>query len=148
MVPRRVAELLREGVTPEKLALSMALGVVLGVFPVLGTTTAFCALAAFLLRLNLPSIQLVNYVVYPAQIALLIPFCRLGEWIFRAPRLPLSVAQIVALFRANYWHAMRVLWVSMWHAVVAWCVIAPVSVTLIYGGVVLLLKRAMSQERA
>src|SRR5690242_16181112 len=74
-----VVDLLRQGVTPEKIALSMALGATLGVFPALGWTTILCAIAAFALRLNLPAIQLVNYLVYPAQLALLLPFFRLGE---------------------------------------------------------------------
>ena len=142
MLPRRIIDLLRQGVTPEKLALSLALGVVLGLFPVLGTTTALCAIAALVLRLNLPAIQLVNYIVYPAQIALLIPFFRVGEWIFRAPRLPLSITQAVAMFRADYWHAMRFLWVSMCHAVVAWCLLAPFGVALLYAVLVLALKKA------
>ena len=85
---RPIIELLRQGVTPEKMALSLALGVALGVFPVLGTTTALCALVAFIWRLNLPAIQIVNYFVYPLQIALLIPFFRLGEKLFGAPHLP------------------------------------------------------------
>src|SRR6202451_1966790 len=94
---RPVLDLLRQGVTPEKIALSLALGVALGVFPVLGSTTALCALAALVLRLNLPAIQIVNYFVYPLQIGLLIPFFRLGERLFRAPHLPLSVPQIYAM---------------------------------------------------
>lgn len=57
---RPILDLLRQGVTPEKIALSLALGVALGVFPVLGSTTALCALAALVLRLNLPAIQIVN----------------------------------------------------------------------------------------
>ena len=142
MIPRRIIDLLRQGVTPEKLALSLALGVVLGLFPVLGTTTALCAIGALVLRLNLPAIQLVNYIVYPAQIALLIPFFRLGEWIFRAPRLPLSIAQVVGMFRANYWHATRFLWVSMCHAVVAWCLLAPFGAALLYGVLLFTLNRA------
>ena len=47
-VARPILELLRQGVTPEKMAMSLALGVALGVFPVLGTTTALCALAALI----------------------------------------------------------------------------------------------------
>src|SRR5713226_7341076 len=94
---RPILDLLRQGVTPEKIALSIALGVALGVFPVLGSTTALCALAALVLRLNLPAIQVVNYFVYPLQIALLIPFFRMGEWLFRSPHLPLSVSQIYAM---------------------------------------------------
>jgi uncharacterized protein (DUF2062 family) len=37
---RPILDLLRQGVTPEKIALSLALGMALGVFPVLGSTTA------------------------------------------------------------------------------------------------------------
>ena len=80
---RPIVDLLKQGVTPEKLAVSAALGVVLGIFPVIGSTTTLCAIAAFALRLNLPAIQIVNYFMYPAQIALLIPFLRLGEKLFR-----------------------------------------------------------------
>ena len=74
-----VINLLRQGITPEKIALSLAIGICLGVFPLLGSTTILCTLAAILFRLNLPAIQLVNYFVYPLQLALLIPFIRLGE---------------------------------------------------------------------
>jgi uncharacterized protein (DUF2062 family) len=129
-ITRPITELLRQGVTPEKMALSLALGVALGVFPVLGTTTALCALVAFLWRLNLPAIQIVNYFVYPLQIALLIPFFRAGEELFGAPHLPLSVAQIYAMVHASFWGATRFLWTAIWHAAVAWCLIAPVFVGL------------------
>lgn len=147
VVPQRIVALLRKGVSPQKLALSVALGVALGVFPVLGTTTALCAIAALVLRLNLPAIQLVNYVVYPAQIALLIPFFRLGERIFRAPRLPLSATQIVAMFRASYVHAFQALWTTTWHAVVAWGLLAPLAVALLYGILLVALKRAAGERK-
>ncbi|MGB8476042.1 MAG: DUF2062 domain-containing protein [Candidatus Acidiferrum sp.] len=143
---RPIMELLRQGVTPEKLALSLALGTALGVFPVLGTTTALCAIAALILRLNLPAIQLVNYFVYPAQLALLIPFFRLGETLFGAPHLPLSPAQISAMFHANWWAATQFLWTTVWHAAIAWCLLAPLLVALFYVGSVVLLRRAMSRE--
>jgi uncharacterized protein (DUF2062 family) len=133
--------LLRQGVTPEKIALSLALGITLGVFPVLGSTTALCALAAVVLHLNLPAIQIVNYFVYPLQIALLIPFFRLGEKLFRVPHVPLSVAQIYAMIHANMWGAIRSLWTITWHAVVVWCVIAPLCAAALYAVLVPLLRR-------
>jgi uncharacterized protein (DUF2062 family) len=129
---RPIIALLRQGVTPEKMALSLALGVTLGIFPALGTTTALCAIAALVLQLNLPAIQIVNYFVYPAQIALLLPFFRLGEWLFGAPRRPISVPQIYALIHANFWNAIRLLWTTTWHAMVAWCVLAPVMDLVMY----------------
>ena len=36
---------LRQGIAPEKVALTIALGMVLGVFPILGSTMLLCALA-------------------------------------------------------------------------------------------------------
>ncbi len=123
--------------------MSLALGVALGVFPVLGTTTALCALAALILRLNLPAIQIVNYFVYPLQIALLIPFFRMGEKLFSAPRLPLSIAQILAMAQANLWGATRFLWTTIWHSIVAWCLIAPVFVAVAYLILLPLLRRVV-----
>lgn len=131
-IGRPVLELLRQGVTPEKLAFSIALGVTLGVFPVIGTTTALCALAAVLLRLNLPAIQIANYVVYPAQFALLLPFFRLGEWVFHSRHLPLSGPQLSAIFRASLSNALGFLGTTLWHAAVAWLLLAPFAVALFY----------------
>jgi uncharacterized protein (DUF2062 family) len=142
-IAQPIVELLRQGVTPEKMALSLALGVALGVFPVLGTTTALCATAALILRLNLPAIQIVNYFVYPLQIALLIPFFRMGEKLFGAPHLPLSVSQILAMVHASFWGTTRFLWTTIWHAAAAWCLIAPLFVGLAYVVLVLLLQRVV-----
>ena len=150
-IARPIADLLRQGVTPEKMALSLALGVALGVFPVLGTTTALCALVAFVWRLNLPAIQIVNYFVYPLQILLIVPFFRAGEKLFGAPHLPLSVPQIVATVHSGFWGATRFLWTTIWHAAVAWCLIAPLFVALAYVIFVPLLRRVVmrpSKERA
>jgi uncharacterized protein (DUF2062 family) len=141
-----ILALLRQGVTPEKIALSLALGVVLGVFPVLGSTTALCALAALFLQLNLPAIQIVNYFVYPLQIALLVPFFRLGERLFRAPHLPLSVAQIYAMIHADMWGAIRLLWTTSWHAIIVWCVFAPVFAALVYVILLPALRRVLRRQ--
>lgn len=129
---RPVIELLRQGVTPEKIALSIVFGITLGVFPVLGSTTALCAIAALAFRLNLPAIQIVNYFVYPLQIALLIPFFRLGEKLFAAHHLPLSVPQIYAMIHASVSGAIRALWTTTWHAIVVWCLLAPVAGVVLY----------------
>lgn len=145
---RPILDLLRQGVTPEKIALSVALGVALGVFPVLGSTTALCALAALVLRLNLPAIQIVNYFVYPLQIALLVPFFRLGERLFRAPHLPLSVPQIYAMIHANMWNAIRSLWTTTWHAILVWWMFAPVFVAIAYAILAPALRRVLRRQSA
>lgn len=60
----------------------LALGLVLGTFPVFGLPTLFCALAALRLKLNFPALQLVNQISSPLQLALLIPLARAGTRIF------------------------------------------------------------------
>jgi uncharacterized protein (DUF2062 family) len=129
---RPLLELLRQGVTPEKLALSIALGAVVGMLPALGCNTALCALIALIWGLNLPAIQMVNYFVYPIQIALLLPLFRLGEKLFRAPHLPLSVTQIYEMVRGNLWGSIKLLWTTTWHALVVWALIAPFVAALLY----------------
>jgi uncharacterized protein (DUF2062 family) len=77
-IVRPIIGLLKQGITPHKIALGLALGIVLGIFPVIGMTTLLCTVAAFLFRVNLPAIQVANYLVAPLQLALLLPFYRAG----------------------------------------------------------------------
>ncbi len=112
----------------------------------LGTTTALCAIAALAFRLNLPAIQIVNYFVYPLQIAFLIPFFRLGEKLFGAPHLPLSVPQIYAMMHASMAGAVRALWTTTWHAIVVWCIIAPFAAFVLYWILTPLLRRVARRK--
>ncbi|MGH8338477.1 MAG: DUF2062 domain-containing protein [Gammaproteobacteria bacterium] len=129
---RLIAALLSEGITPHKIALTVALGVMLGVTPVLGTTTILCAIAALALRINLPLIQVVNYLVYPLQLLFLIPFIQAGQWLFGQPPLPFSFTQLTALFRASFWHTLGLLWIYTLHGLVAWLILGGIASTLIY----------------
>jgi uncharacterized protein (DUF2062 family) len=143
---RPILDLLRQGVTPEKIALSVALGVALGIFPLLGSTTILCALAALALRLNLPAIQIVNYFVYPLQIALLLPFLRAGEWLFGAPRLRLTAPRIYARIQAGLPGTIAELWTPLWHAMIVWCLVAPVFVGVAYFVLAPMLRRVAGRN--
>ena len=127
-----ILDLLRQGITPEKIALSIALGITLGVTPVLGSTSILCFLAAVVFRLNGPAIQLVNYFVYPLQFALLIPFIRMGEWIFAARPAGISLARIVNLIRTDAWSAIATLWTATMHALVAWLFVGSLASLVLY----------------
>lgn len=128
-----VVALLTQGITPEKIALSLAFGIVLGIFPVLGSTTFLCAAAALMFRLNLPSTQLVNWLIYPLQLTCLVPFIHLGEMLFRATPLGLSVVQILSMVHADPRNAIATLWRVEVHAIAAWLLIGPIAIFLLYG---------------
>ena len=115
--------LLRQGITPEKLALSLALGFCIGTFPLIGTTTLICTLVAVLFRLNLPAIQIANYAVYPLQLLLLVPFMQAGAWGFNAVPLPLTTGEIKAMFAEGWWDSIKMLWQGLLYAMAAWLII-------------------------
>lgn len=127
-----IIDLLKQGITPEKIALSIAFGAVLGVLPALGITTVLCLVLAIVFRLNLVAIQVVNYAMYPLQLLLLVPFIRMGEAIFRARKFDITLAQIELLYRGSWMAALRVLWTSLWHAMTAWALVAPFACLAIY----------------
>lgn len=124
---------LTQGVTPQKIALTLALGGVLGIFPILGASTLLCAAAAFALRLNQPIIQLLNYLMYPLQVLLLIPFYRAGEALFGATPVPIAdVADLVRRFGAGPWQFVLDYGRVGLYGIVAWSLVAPATAILAY----------------
>ena len=123
---------LKQGVTPEKLALTVALGFVLGIFPILGATTLLCGAAGIALRLNQPVIQLVNYFAYPVQLALIIPIYQAGEKLFGNAPIPLSIPLIFERFRADFGQFLRDFGMIAVHGIVVWCILAPVLIAALY----------------
>lgn len=53
-VRQNIARWLRQGMSPRRLALTLALGLAVGCIPVVGIPTLVCAALALTLRLNLP----------------------------------------------------------------------------------------------
>lgn len=74
---RRLRASLAE-LTLEQTVFLLSVGLVLGVFPIMGFPTVLCLLAAFGLRLNLAALQLLNNISSPLQLALLLPLARAG----------------------------------------------------------------------
>jgi hypothetical protein len=116
--------LLNTGLSPRGLAWSVAVGLALGVFPMLGTSTLLCVGVAFAFRLNQPAMQLVNYLAYPLQLALLLPFIRGGERLFGASPLPLSLPALLQALRTDSLGTIATFWTRIWHACVVWALVA------------------------
>ena len=83
-------------------------------------------------RLNLPAIQLVQAAMAPTQLLLIIPFVRLGEWITRAPRQPISIKEGLGLISQGVWQAVIVLRDAIFHAGLAWALLVPFCVYAFY----------------
>jgi uncharacterized protein (DUF2062 family) len=72
---------LSQGISPRRLALTLALGFALGCIPLVGLPTILCVTLALSLRLNLPALQTANYAAMPLQWALMVPLVRFGRWL-------------------------------------------------------------------
>ncbi|MCX7008541.1 MAG: DUF2062 domain-containing protein [Kiritimatiellaeota bacterium] len=118
-----LAALFKQGLSPEKIVLCVVAGGALSVVPILGTTTILCTVAAVVLRLNLPAIQAVNWLCSGAQLLLIIPFIRIGEKLFGATSLPLSLSQLGTIFRADWVGFLHRFWVTLLHAIAGWGVV-------------------------
>ncbi|HQN09603.1 MAG TPA: DUF2062 domain-containing protein, partial [Thermoanaerobaculia bacterium] len=69
---RPILEQLTQGLSPDAIALTIAIGLAIAVIPIVGTTTILCTTAAIVLRLNQPLIQAINYLSFPLQLAFIL----------------------------------------------------------------------------
>lgn len=123
--------LLRQGITPARLALSMASGLTIGIFPIVGTTTAICTMLAIVLRMNLLVIQLGNWLIYPLQLVLVVPFLIMGERIFGSPS-NLDPSHVAELLRTDVLLAIQTVSRVIIHGAFAWALCAPLIFLTIY----------------
>ncbi len=65
------------GITPKKIAITLTFGFIFGTVPFL-VSTLLCTIFALIFKLNQPIIQLVNFLVFPFQIGLFIPYTKIG----------------------------------------------------------------------
>ncbi len=134
---------LKQGATPKALAASSAVGLVLGVFPVLGVTTLMMGAISVRWRLNLPLMLAVSYLIYPLQIVLLVPFVRLGEWLTGVAPANFSLDAMTDAFAKNFTAALIDLGASNLVAVLGWCLLALPIGALIYVGLMPVFRLAM-----
>jgi uncharacterized protein (DUF2062 family) len=126
-----VLALLRMGASPEKLAWSIAAGLLIGINPILGSTTILCLALAFVFRLNVAASQIGNHIVYPLELILVIPFINAASRIFRTAPMPLSANDLLRAAREHPLALSRQLWLWEWHAFLLWIVLAVVTIPIL-----------------
>jgi uncharacterized protein (DUF2062 family) len=127
-----VTRQLTQGVTPTKIALSVAVGSVLAIFPILGTTTTLCVLAGVVLGLNQPIIQGVNALCTFIYFPLLVAFVRLGDLLSGSERSSLDVPLMVSLFRREPHEFFHQFGTTALHGILGWAVVAPLWISAVY----------------
>ncbi|MBH8557960.1 DUF2062 domain-containing protein [Hymenobacter negativus] len=150
---RRVADplldLLKTGLSPEKLALTVGLGVAIGLIPALGITTILSAAVALRLRLNVAAMQLATHLMTFFQLALLIPFLRAGAGLMgQGDRVAhLTVASLRQLIDHEGWSAVgKLLWRAELGALLLWAGAMVPLVALLYFVLRVVFRRVLAKN--
>jgi uncharacterized protein (DUF2062 family) len=142
-----ILALLRMGATPRRLAWSIAAGLLIGINPLVGTTTVLCLGAAFSFRLNVVASQIANHAMFPLELVLVVPFIRLGSRVFHTAAMPLSPGLFLHAARTAPLALTRQVWLWEWHALVLWAGISIVAAPPIAVALTPLLQRLDARVR-
>ncbi len=125
--------LFTQGITPDKVALTLGVGSVCSLFPFLGFTSLLNLGAGLWLRLNQPLLQTLNQVLGPMQLVMIVVYVRLGEWLGRVEEGRFTVGEMLRVFReasfVEFLH--RFGWAGI-HAFTAWAVTSPLLLAVVY----------------
>ena len=131
-VIRPIANQLRQGTSPEKLAWSVSLGLTLGIFPIMGSTSLVCFIVGHLLRLNQPVLHLFKTFTYPIHLALILVFIHIGQRLNDVPPISFSIPQLITRFKDDPAQFASDFGVAALHGIEAWAIAASFLIPLLY----------------
>ncbi|MBJ6142983.1 DUF2062 domain-containing protein [Hymenobacter sp. BT559] len=141
--------LLKAGLSPSGLALTVGLGVAFGLAPTFGITTIVSTAVALRLRLNVAAIQLVCHLLSPVQLILLLPFLRWGATILGHGEqvANLTFEQIKEMGSAEGWGSvLHLLWRAELGALMLWALAAVPVVAALYVGLRPLFRKVVQRQ--
>jgi len=127
-----ILDQLTRGISPEKLSWTIALGVTLGIFPIMGSTSLVCFIAGYFLKLNQAILHLFKTLTYPLHLALILVFIRLGQHLNGVPPIKFSIPQMLAQFKDDPAQFARDFGVAALHGIEAWALAAIFLIPLLY----------------
>lgn len=129
-----VLALLTQGVTPDKVAATLAVGTVCSMFPFLGTTSTLNLGVGLWLRMNQPILQTLNQVLGPLHLVMILIYVRVGEWIWRAEGDDrFSITEMLSSFaELSFGEFLQRFGQAGLHALTAWALTAPLLLAVVY----------------
>jgi uncharacterized protein (DUF2062 family) len=130
-----IVALLTHGVTPDKVAATLAVGTACSLFPFLGFTSLLNLAVGLRLRMNQPILQTLNQLLGPVQLVVILAYVRAGEWLWRAGDDRFTIAEMLRTFREESLSGFlqHFGWAGV-HAFTAWAATAPLLIAALYYG--------------
>lgn len=133
--------LFKQGLSPIQLIQSIIVSGAFSIIPILGVSTFILTTLSIKRKLNLPIMIAISYLMWPVQIALIIPFIKAGEFIFSIPSSHHTGEEIIHSFQTNFFRTLSHLSFELLCGLGGWFfTVAPISIV-IYLMAVLFLKK-------
>jgi uncharacterized protein (DUF2062 family) len=137
----KVTALFKQGLSPMLLSQSIIASGALSIIPILGVSTFILTALSIKKKLNLPIMIAISYLMWPIQILLIIPFIRMGEFIFSVPSSHHTAEEIINSFQNNFFQTLSHLSFELLCGLGGWLLtVVPISIGT-YLVLLLLMKR-------
>lgn len=123
---------LKQGISVDRLGWSISLGIHLGIFPIMGSTSLLCFLFGWFFKLNQPVLHLFKTIVYPLHLILILGYIRLGQMIHGVPLLSLSIPEMLNQFRQDPGQFVQDFSLAALHGVEAWALCSLIFIPMTY----------------
>ena len=139
LIPFRLVP--KDGLTPETLAFSITLGIISGIFPVLGMTTLLSLLLTMLFRQNLLVVQSVQWILALVQILLIIPFMKFGAYLLNQNVVHISMQQINHAFQPGMLSGIKTVGIFHLYGILTWLILVVPASAVSYFGLLVIFQR-------
>lgn len=142
----KVTALFKQGLSPILISQSIIVSGVFSIIPILGVSTFILTALSIKKKLNLPIMIAISYLMWPIQVLLIIPFIRVGEFIFSVPSTHHTAMEIINSFQNNFFQTLSKLSFELLCGLGGWLLtVVPVSIGT-YALLFLLLKRTAKMK--
>jgi uncharacterized protein (DUF2062 family) len=128
----KISVLFKQGLTPKDLIKSIIVSGLISTIPILGVSTFMITTVSLKTKLNLPVMIALSYLMWPVQILLIIPFIRIGQFIFSVPKSHHSVEEIISSFQTSFFGTLSHLSFELLCGLGGWLLTAVPFAVLIY----------------
>jgi uncharacterized protein (DUF2062 family) len=139
LVPFRLVP--RDGLTPQNLAFSITIGIISGIFPVLGLTTILSILLTMAFRQNLLVVQSVQWLLALVQLLLIIPFMQFGAYVLNQNVLHINYEQLNHAFEPGVLSGIKALGIFHLYAILTWLLLVLPAGAVSYFGFLAIFQR-------
>ncbi len=92
--------------TPKELIQSVIVSGLISIIPILGVSTFMITTISLKSKLNFPLMIALSYLMWPVQILMIIPFIRIGEFIFSISPNHYTVEEIISSFQNSFFQTL------------------------------------------